>query len=442
MLRFLAMLGTVLLFAFSPPGVINTLAQSPDTLPSRPEPVTRIGVLAFRGAQTTIAYWQPLADYLTSSIPDRRFELVPLTLISATQQIENKRIDFFITNPGHYVTLAERYGLSALSTRERLARDTGDNLLEFGSVIFVRKNSPISAISDLKGRRLAAVSPDAFGGFQIAWNEMQAQGIDAFRDLEAIRYMGFPQDAIVSAVLDSEVDAGVVRSGLLELLADEGRLSLDDVRVLNANTQFDYPHRLSSRLFPEWPFASLPGIDKTLREQVLQSLLNTQDPKIAGAYRLPDIWSAPLSYSEVRTLIRSYRQRRRQSGQSGGIWQPYVVSAAIAAAVFASAWYLFAAQRRRRRAIEPESPVPEAPEQPEMEEFREKFSALTPREREILVMVCSGLQTKAIAEELNISPKTVEFHRTNLLHKTEAGTTAHLVQLATRLGYDQGVSLG
>jgi DNA-binding CsgD family transcriptional regulator len=56
-------------------------------------------------------------------------------------------------------------------------------------------------------------------------------------------------------------------------------------------------------------------------------------------------------------------------------------------------------------------------------------------------MICSGLASKAIANELGISPKTVEFHRANLLQKTQAGTTAHLVQLATRLGFDQGFSL-
>jgi len=36
----------------------------------------------------------------------------------------------------------------------------------------------------------------------------------------------------------------------------------------------------------------------------------------------------------------------------------------------------------------------------------------------------------------------VEFHRANLLKKTDAGTTTRLVQMATRLGYDLGFSRG
>jgi ABC-type phosphate/phosphonate transport system substrate-binding protein len=248
--------------------------------------VARIGVLAYRGVDTAMVRWRPLADYLSDSIPGWRFDLVPVTLVSAPQQIEAKGIDFLITNPGHFVTLAERFGLSALSTREREAQSGGAGLLQFGTAIFTRKDSAIQALDDLRGRKVAAVSPDAFGGFQLAWHEMQARGIDVFADLGAIRFMGFPQDAIVFAVLNGEVDAGIVRSGLLELLAAEGRLDAADMRVLNANMQLDYPHRISSRLYPEWPFASLPGIDKSLRENVLRFFYADPERGCFGAIRL------------------------------------------------------------------------------------------------------------------------------------------------------------
>jgi FixJ family two-component response regulator len=77
-----------------------------------------------------------------------------------------------------------------------------------------------------------------------------------------------------------------------------------------------------------------------------------------------------------------------------------------------------------------------------MNDARRKFESLTPSERQILSRICAGQPSKIIADGLGISPKTVEFHRANLLQKTKAGTTAHLVQLATRLGFDQGFSLG
>jgi len=421
----------------------HAYSQAPNLTSQNQTKTSKVGVLAFRGVDVTLSNWQPLARYLSDSIPGWQFKLVPVTLGSASHEIENERIDFLITNPGHYVTLAERFGLSALATRERPSRNSDRNLLEYGSVIFVKKQSKISALNELKDRTIAAVSPDAFGGFQIAWNELQAQGIDAFTDLKSIRYMGFPQDAIIAAVLKNEVDAGIVRSGLLELIASEGHLKLEELRVLNANSQFDYPYRISSRLFPEWPFAVLPGTNKKLREDVLKSLLNTQSEKVSRKYKLRDIWSAPLSYDAVRSLIKSYNHRTSQNDRiSENINYIYAFYAVLAILVSAGFLIAFMVVRRKNTISQPAETTESVIQDPELLEVRDKFETLTPREREILILVCNGQQTKKIAEELHISPKTVEYHRTNLLQKTEAGTTAHLVQLATRLGYDQGVSLG
>ncbi len=408
----------------------------------------RIGVLAYRGVEAAMSRWQSLADYLSASVDGWRFELVPLTLASTPQQIESKKIDFLLTNPGHFVTLAERFGLSALSTRERATEeaDTASGaagLLQYGTAIVVRNDSTLRGLDDLKGRTVAAVSPDAFGGFQMAWKEFDSQGIDAFEDLGSIRFMGFPQDAIVFAVLDGEVDAGIVRSGLIELLASEGRLDIAAIRVLNANMQLDYPHRISSRLYPEWPLAALPGIDKSLREKVLVALLKTQDRRIARSHGLHDIWSAPLSYDAVRSLVDAYRNRveRRTDGSATVPATLMAMLAIMTVLTLLSAWTLL----RRRTALEREAfgPREARPDpDPALDQAQQLFQRLTRRERQILALICSGHQTKSIAETLNISPKTVEFHRTNLLQKTEAGTTPHLVQLATRLGFDQGVSLG
>jgi len=53
---------------------------------------------------------------------------------------------------------------------------------------------------------------------------------------------------------------------------------------------------------------------------------------------------------------------------------------------------------------------------------------LTPRERLILVEIVKGLSSKEIARALEISPRTVEFHRANLLKKFGAKNTAELVR--------------
>ena len=58
-----------------------------------------------------------------------------------------------------------------------------------------------------------------------------------------------------------------------------------------------------------------------------------------------------------------------------------------------------------------------------------RIAALTEREREVLRRVIEGKQNKIIAAELDISMKTVEFHRSRLMEKMGVGSLAELVQL-------------
>jgi DNA-binding CsgD family transcriptional regulator len=53
-------------------------------------------------------------------------------------------------------------------------------------------------------------------------------------------------------------------------------------------------------------------------------------------------------------------------------------------------------------------------------------ATLTPRERLVLTQIVRGFSSKEIARALRISPRTVEFHRTNLLKKVGARNTVDL----------------
>jgi FixJ family two-component response regulator len=69
----------------------------------------------------------------------------------------------------------------------------------------------------------------------------------------------------------------------------------------------------------------------------------------------------------------------------------------------------------------------------ELAELQRRLSRLTPREREVLPLVVSGLLNKQSAAELGISEVTLQIHRGKIMKKLEADSLAELVRMAVRL---------
>jgi RNA polymerase sigma factor (sigma-70 family) len=67
-------------------------------------------------------------------------------------------------------------------------------------------------------------------------------------------------------------------------------------------------------------------------------------------------------------------------------------------------------------------------------DLRKRLESLTPREREVLPLVVSGLLNKQIAGEIGTSETTVKVHRSQLMRKMGADSLAELVRLAERVG--------
>ena len=70
----------------------------------------------------------------------------------------------------------------------------------------------------------------------------------------------------------------------------------------------------------------------------------------------------------------------------------------------------------------------------EMRLLRKRYESLTPREREVMALVVSGLLNKQVGGELGISEITVKAHRGQVMRKMKADSLADLVTMAARLG--------
>jgi FixJ family two-component response regulator len=66
--------------------------------------------------------------------------------------------------------------------------------------------------------------------------------------------------------------------------------------------------------------------------------------------------------------------------------------------------------------------------------LRNSYASLSPRERQVMVLLVSGLLNKQVGGELSISEHTVKVHRGRIMHKMQADSFAQLVRMAARLG--------
>lgn len=70
----------------------------------------------------------------------------------------------------------------------------------------------------------------------------------------------------------------------------------------------------------------------------------------------------------------------------------------------------------------------------ETRKLKKRLGLLTPREREVYILIVKGLSNKEVAKQLNISNRTIDVHRSKIMEKMEAEDLAELTVMAMHCG--------
>jgi diguanylate cyclase (GGDEF)-like protein/PAS domain S-box-containing protein len=125
---------------------------------------------------------------------------------------------------------------------------------------------------------------------------------------ERLLVTGSPQTRVVDAVLQGRSDVGFVRSGVLESLAEQGKLDLRQIKVLNSQSLPGYPYLTSSLLYPEWPVAAMPHTDRALTNLVAGVLLSLSREKSPVTQHIYG-FDVPANYRTTERLLRDLKAR-------------------------------------------------------------------------------------------------------------------------------------
>ena len=256
----------------------------------------RIGVLAWQGLEEAEVHWASLAHQLEEHLPGKHIELTHTDLAGMAAALRARQLDFVVTNPGHYVMLESETGISRIATQVGAGFDDPAHVV--GSALVVKGGrQDIRTLVDLRGKRVAAVSPDAFGGYQVIWAELRRAGLDPESGQVALQFTGFPMSRVIDAVRKGDADAGVLRACLLERLEQEGVLQHGELQII-ATQSTSSSCRISSPLYPGWAFAAAASTPPALARDVLLALLSLA-PDANGSS-----WSVPADYHTVYALFR------------------------------------------------------------------------------------------------------------------------------------------
>ena len=276
--------------------------ETPNTSSPNESKIVKVGVLAIQGNKRAMEQWQPTMDYLTKTIPGYKFEMVPKGVEEMREYAKTNEAQFYVVNSGMYVDFEASIGANRIATLKNLR--LGKPYTKFGGVIITKADrNDINAIADLKGKNFMAVSPTAFGGWNMAEGVLFEKGIKNPEKFFAKLDYGKTHDNVIKAVASGQVDAGTIRTDALERAVARGEAKLKDFKIINKQNTPGFPFLHSTPLYPEWPFAAVESNDVELNELVAQALLNMPKNSLAAKAAKSAGWTVPLNYRPVHELF-------------------------------------------------------------------------------------------------------------------------------------------
>ena len=259
-----------------------------------------LGILNTSGNEAENVLYAETASVLKDKLKPRNVEVSTYDLPGLEKAIAVGKLDFFISNPGFYVSSRQKLDTTALASQSNQFFGRPDRAL--GSVFVVPKqNSNIFSLRDLRGKSVCAVAPNAYGGLYIALGELNRRGFDPDKFFSSIHYSGYPMPKVLEELKAGKCEAAIVRTCLLEELSASGQIKENEFRVIEPRPSLSKEHCIrSTELYPGWVFAATKNTSETLRKETTKILFSL--PAVQG-----NEWSVPRNFADLDNLYKNLK---------------------------------------------------------------------------------------------------------------------------------------
>lgn len=195
-------------------------------------PVFRVGIESTLEPEFFVESFAPAMRTLRERFPETRFVTTEYSSRDLSQAVSRGEVDLFFADSALFGLLQHREGARPIAMRTVPgARNPGRAV---GFTVVVPKESPLRALSDLEGKRLAVESREAYSPWLLFLGRMAEIGVSNGRIAQDVIETGYGVADPVRALQEGLADGAVLASCQLERLERAGILAPGNLRVLDA----------------------------------------------------------------------------------------------------------------------------------------------------------------------------------------------------------------
>lgn len=253
------------------------------------------------GALVTITKWKGVADYFGKEL-GRQVKIFPIPQNEIYERVQKEHFDFYLTTSGQAVFLEKKLGVIPLSQQNDTEGGT-----RYGGIILVRKGSGITKSADLKGKKVISFGKAASAAYLFQVYHLYQQGIDPYKDFAKFDTEGKKAMDMILAVKSGLYDATFMRTKVIEDLAKEGIIRMDDFDIVDKKTDPTFPYLHTTALYPNWCMSGSPKSDPALIKRIREIALKLpQDSEAAKSAEIKG-FSEPIPLDDLHAVMKKMK---------------------------------------------------------------------------------------------------------------------------------------